>query len=54
MAMVPKLNTMQFMDEQPFKVVAPFDGIHPRKILSEHNTNIKSVYWQQQMPEMIL
>lgn len=30
------------------KVVAPFDGIHPRKILIEHNTNIKSVYWQQQ------
>ena len=34
MAMVPKLNTMQFMDEQPFKVVAPFEpmGDQPEAI----------------------
>ena len=34
MAMVPKLNTMQFMDERPFKVVAPFEpmGDQPQAI----------------------
>jgi len=34
MAMVPKLNTMQFMEEKPFKVVAPFEpmGDQPQAI----------------------
>ena len=34
MAMVPKLNTMQFSDEKPFKVVAPFEpmGDQPQAI----------------------
>ena len=35
MAMVPKLNTMQFADEKPFKVVAPFEpkGDQPKAIV---------------------
>ena len=34
MAMVPKLNTMQFDKETPFKVVAPFEpmGDQPQAI----------------------
>lgn len=29
------------------KVVAPFDGIHPRKILIEHDSRITSNYWNR-------
>ena len=29
------------------KIVAPFDGMHPRKILIEHDTRVTSNYWNR-------
>ena len=29
------------------KIVAPFDGVHPRKILIDHDTRLTNAYWGQ-------